>query len=74
MINKNLIHDRFAKNLESYNDNAKIQKRMAERLLTFVKNRSPKKILEIALCIQHNSRLSHLIISERRMPRLDIHP
>ena len=47
MINKELVHDRFAKNLESYNENAKIQKRMAERLLTFVKNRSPKKVLEI---------------------------
>lgn len=47
MIDKNLIHDRFAKNLDSYNENAKIQKRMAEKLLTFVKNRSPKKILEI---------------------------
>ena len=47
MIDKNLVHDRFAKNLESYNENAKIQKRMAERLLTFIKNRSPKKVLEI---------------------------
>ena len=47
MIDKNLVHKRFAKNLENYNENAKIQKRMAERLLAFVKNRSPKKILEI---------------------------
>ena len=47
MIDKNLVHDRFAKNLENYNENAKIQKRMAERLLTFIKNRSPKNILEI---------------------------
>lgn len=47
MIDKNLVHKRFAKNLENYNENAKIQKRMAERLLTFVRNRSPKKILEI---------------------------
>ena len=47
MINKELVHDRFAKNLDNYNENAKIQKRMAERLLTFVKNRSPKKVLEI---------------------------
>ena len=47
MIDKNLVHKRFAKNLENYNENAKIQKRMAERLLTFVRNRSSKKILEI---------------------------
>ncbi len=46
-MNKDLIHNRFAKNLKSYNDNAKIQKRMAERLITFVQNKQPKKILEI---------------------------
>lgn len=46
-MNKNLIHDRFAKNLKNYNDHAKIQKRMAERLAAFVKNKNPKKILEI---------------------------
>ena len=47
MIDKNLIHDRFAKNLESYNEHAKIQKRMAERVMSFVKNKSPKTILEL---------------------------
>ena len=47
MINKNLIHDRFAKNLENYNENAKIQKRMAERLVSFVNNKKPQTILEI---------------------------
>lgn len=46
-MNKELIHTRFAKNLKSYNENAKIQKRMAERLITFVQNKQPKKILEI---------------------------
>ena len=46
-MNKNLIHDRFAKNLKSYNENAKIQKRMAERLVTLVLNKKPQKILEI---------------------------
>lgn len=47
MINKTLIHDRFAKKLESYNENAKIQKRMAERLISFIESKHPKKILEI---------------------------
>ena len=47
MINKELIHDRFAKNLKNYNENAKIQKRMAERLITFIQNKKPKNILEI---------------------------
>lgn len=47
MIDKNLVHARFAKNLKNYNDNAKIQKRMAERLVSFVSNKCPKSILEI---------------------------
>lgn len=46
-MNKTLIHDRFAKNLKSYNENAKIQKRMANRLTELIKSKSPKKILEI---------------------------
>lgn len=46
-MNKELIHNRFAKNLKNYNENAKIQKRMAERLITFIQNKQPKKILEI---------------------------
>ena len=44
MINKNLIHDRFSKSLNSYHENAKIQKRMAERLFTFVQNKKTKKV------------------------------
>ena len=47
MINKELMRDRFAKNLKSYDENAKIQKRMAERLMSFINNKSPKNILEI---------------------------
>ena len=46
-MNKELIHNRFAKNLKSYDENAKIQKRMAERLMSFINNKSPKNILEI---------------------------
>ena len=42
-MNKELIHNRFAKNLKNYNENAKIQKRMAERLMTFIQNKQPKK-------------------------------
>lgn len=47
MIDKKLVHQRFAKNLENYNENAKIQKRMAERLISFIKISHPKKVLEI---------------------------
>lgn len=46
-MNKELIHNRFAKRLESYNKNAKIQKLMAENLFNFIQNKSPKSILEI---------------------------
>ena len=46
-MNKNLIHNRFAKCLDSYDNNAKIQKRMAEKLFCYIENKHPKKILEI---------------------------
>ena len=35
-MNKELIQQRFAKNLSTYNENAKIQKRMAEKLVSIV--------------------------------------
>ena len=46
-MNKYLIRERFAKNLENYDKNAKIQRRMAERLVELIKNKNPKMILEI---------------------------
>lgn len=46
-MNKDLIQKRFAKNLDTYNDNAKIQKRMAERLLSFLDKKEFASILEI---------------------------
>lgn len=46
-MNKDLIRERFSKNLKNYNDNAKIQKKMAERLITYLKNNKYKKVLEI---------------------------
>lgn len=46
-MNKDLIQKRFAKNLDTYNDNAKIQKRMAERLLSFLPKKDFSSILEI---------------------------
>ena len=47
MIDKKLVHTRFAKNLKNYNNNAKIQKRMSERLVYFIQNKEPQSILEI---------------------------
>ena len=46
-MNKKLIQSRFSKNLESYNEQAKIQKRMAERLATFIEKKEYVSILEI---------------------------
>lgn len=46
-MNKDLIQKRFAKNLDTYNDNAKIQKKMAERLLSFLERKDFDDILEI---------------------------
>ena len=46
-MNKDLIQKRFAKNIDTYNDNAKIQKRMAERLLSFLDKKEFSSILEI---------------------------
>ncbi len=47
MINKALVRDRFSKNLKNYNENAKIQKHMAEKLVSLIKNKNPRKILEL---------------------------
>lgn len=46
-MNKDLIHSRFAKTLPSYDENAKIQKIMAKKLLEFSEKKSYPKILEI---------------------------
>ena len=46
-MNKNLIHTRFAKTLSSYDENAKIQKIMARKLLDFISKKKYPKILEI---------------------------
>ena len=46
-MNKDLIQKRFAKNLDTYNDNAKIQKKMAESLLSFLDRKDFNDILEI---------------------------
>lgn len=46
-MNKDLIHSRFAKHLKDYKDNAKIQKIMAEKLISFCSQKEYKNILEI---------------------------
>ena len=46
-MNKNLIKKRFAKNLDGYNKNAKIQKRMAHKLKNYLSQKHYNNILEI---------------------------
>ena len=46
-MNKNLITSRFEKHLKDYDKNAKIQKLMAEKLVTLCSKRKYKNILEI---------------------------
>lgn len=46
-MNKELIHSRFSKTLATYNENAKIQKRMAEKLVELAKRKAYENILEI---------------------------
>lgn len=47
MMNKELINSRFAKTLSSYDENAKIQKRMAQRLTEFLPSKQFDSVLEI---------------------------
>ena len=47
MMNKELINSRFAKTLSSYDENAKIQKRMALRLMEYLASNRFDSILEI---------------------------
>lgn len=46
-MNKELIKERFSKSLSSYDENARIQKKMAERLVGFLNTNSYENILEI---------------------------
>ncbi len=46
-MNKELIQKRFEKNLCTYNDNAKIQKKMAEHLVSLLPSKNFNNILEI---------------------------
>lgn len=46
-LNKDLIRQRFSRNIKTYNENAKIQKQMAQKLITFLSSKSYDKILEI---------------------------
>lgn len=46
-MNKDLIQTRFSRTLSSYEENARIQKQMAERLMSFISRKEYENILEI---------------------------
>lgn len=46
-MNKDLIQARFSKSLSSYNENARIQKKMAKKLMSFLSSKKYNNILEI---------------------------
>ena len=72
MINKKLMRDRFAKNLKSYDENAKIQKRMAERLMNFISNKTYKSILEIGCGTGFLTKLIKENINYEKLTAVDI--
>ena len=71
-MNKDLIQSRFSKNLKNYNENAKIQKRMAEKLFTLVKNKKVKSILEIGCGTGFLTQLTAKYLSFENYTAIDI--
>ena len=47
MIDKSLVKKRFSKSLKTYDDNAIVQKQMAEKLVSFLPKKDFKSVLEI---------------------------
>ena len=63
MIDKSLVKKRFSKSLKTYDDNAIVQKQMAEKLIDFLPKKEFKSVLEIGcatglLTKQINSKIS----------------
>ena len=71
-MNKDLIQSRFAKNLKTYNENARIQKRMAERLVTFLNKNNYAKILEIGCGTGFLTELINNRITFEKLTAIDI--
>ena len=71
-MNKDLIQSRFAKNLKTYNENARIQKRMAERLITFLNKNNYAKILEIGCGTGFLTELINNRITFEKLTAIDI--
>lgn len=49
MINKDLVKNSFKKNLKTYDENALVQKKMAEKLIKLIADKKFDKVLEIGI-------------------------
>lgn len=49
MVNKELVKNSFKKNLKTYDDNALVQKKMAEKLIKLISDKKFDKVLEIGI-------------------------
>lgn len=73
-MNKDLIQTRFSKSLSSYNENAKIQKKMAEKLVTLLNRINYKKVLEIGCGTGFLTELLNKSIEFENYTAIDIVP
>lgn len=71
-MNKDLIRTRFSKSLSSYNENAKIQKKMAEKLVTLLNKTYYKKVLEIGCGTGFLTELLNKLIKFEQYTTIDI--
>ncbi len=74
MIDKNLIKQRFKKKLNSYNNNASIQKQMAEKLTEILPNNPYSSVLEIGCGTGFLTKLLNKNINYKDYTAIDIVP
>ncbi len=71
-MNKDLIKARFAKSLSTYDENARIQKKMAEKLANFLSKNSYESIIEIGCGTGFLTELLNQNITFKSYTALDI--
>ena len=73
-VNKDLIKKRFSRKLDTYNDNAKIQKKMAEKLAELVTEPECNSVLEIGCGTGLLTALAKQKLSFQKYVAIDIVP
>lgn len=73
-MNKELIKKRFGKKINVYNDNAHIQKQMAEKLISMLENQTEPEVLEIGCGTGLLTALASENLSYKTYTALDIVP